>query len=88
MERLMEASVGRGCFLEANGQPERFDWKDVHCRMAKEIGLNLALSTDAHAVAQLDHMRLCIDQARRGFLEADDVDNTRSWRVLKRLLRR
>lgn len=88
MEKLIAAARERGCFLEVNGQPERLDLKDIHCRMAKEQGVKLALSTDAHAAAQLDYMRFSVSQARRGWIEKDDVINTRSWRDLKRLLKR
>ncbi|MGB5950622.1 MAG: DNA polymerase/3'-5' exonuclease PolX [Parvibaculum sp.] len=88
MERLMKAALERGCFLEVNAQPERLDLNDIHCRMAKEIGLKVAISTDAHSVDSLDLMRFGIDQARRGWLEADDVINTRSWQDLKRLFQR
>ena len=88
MEKLMDAALDRGCFLEVNGQPQRLDLDDVYCRMAKERGLKLALSTDAHSTAQLDYIRLSVGQARRGWIEKDDVVNTRTWRELKRLLRR
>jgi len=56
--------------------------------MAKELGLKLAISTDAHTVGTLDYMRFGLDQARRGWLEADDILNTRSWQELKKLLKR
>ncbi|MFZ5616283.1 MAG: DNA polymerase/3'-5' exonuclease PolX [Pseudomonadota bacterium] len=88
MARLIDAAIERGCYLEANGQPERLDLDGAYCRMAKERGLKLALSTDAHSVAQLDYMRFCLGQARRGWLEKSDVINTRTWRDLKTLLRR
>ena len=88
MERLMDAALERGCFLEVNGQPERLDLNDVYCRMAKERGLKLALSTDAHMTEQLNLMALSVGQARRGWLEKDDVINTRVWRDLKQLLKR
>jgi len=88
LERVMRAALERGCFLEVNAQPERLDLNDAHCKMAKELGLKLAISTDAHSVANLELMRFGIDQARRGWLEPADVLNTRSWPQLKRLLRR
>jgi DNA polymerase (family 10) len=88
MEAVMEGARERGCFLEINAQPDRLDLDDVHCRMAKEMGLKLAISTDAHAMTDLDFMRFGVDQARRGWLEADDVLNTRTWRQLRRLLQR
>lgn len=88
LERLFAAAIERGCFVEINAQPERLDLSDVHARMAKEMGLKLAISTDAHTTATLGNMRYGVDQARRGWLEPGDVLNTRSWAELKRLLKR
>jgi len=88
VERAMEAAIERGCFLELNAQPERLDLSDTHCKLAKDMGLKLALSTDAHSTTSLDYIRYGIDQARRGWLEADDVINTRKWGDLKKLLKR
>jgi DNA polymerase (family X) len=56
--------------------------------MAKEMGVKVAISTDAHSVTDLEHMRFGIAEAKRGWLERDDVINTRSWDELKTLLRR
>jgi DNA polymerase (family 10) len=88
LERIMEAARERGCFLELNAHPERLDLSDRYCKMAKEMGIRVAISTDAHSVTHLDLIRFGVDQARRGWLEPDDVLNTRSWKQLKRLLRR
>jgi DNA polymerase (family 10) len=88
MKRVMQAALERGCYLELNAQPDRLDLNDVHCRMAKEMGLKVAISTDAHATTNLDYMRFGVDQGRRGWLEPADVLNTRSWRELKSLLAR
>jgi DNA polymerase (family 10) len=88
LERIMRAALERGCFLELNAQPDRLDLNDAHCQMANELGLKVAISTDAHSVANLDLMRFGIDQARRGWLEPKDVLNTRPWPQLKKLLRR
>ncbi len=88
MERVMEAALERGCYLELNGHPDRLDLNDVQCRMAKDVGLKLAISTDAHAANNLQHMRFGVDQGRRGWLEPEDVLNTRPWRELERLLAR
>ncbi|MCX7591636.1 MAG: DNA polymerase/3'-5' exonuclease PolX [Kiritimatiellae bacterium] len=88
MEHLLQAAKERGCFMELNAHPIRLDLNDVHCRMAKEIGVKVAISTDAHSITDLDHMRFGVDQARRGWLEPEDIVNTRSWEELRRLLRR
>jgi DNA polymerase (family 10) len=88
MERVMEAALERGCYLELNAQPDRLDLDDVHCRMAKDIGLSVVISTDAHATRRLDYMRFGVDQGRRGWLEPTDVLNTLPWRKLEKVLKR
>jgi DNA polymerase (family 10) len=86
--RLIEAAAERGCFLELNAHPDRLDLKASHCQAAKDRGVRIAISTDAHSTAHLEYMRLGVGQARRGWLEPDDVLNTRTWRALKNLLQR
>ncbi len=88
LEKLMKAAVDRGCFMEINANPERLDLSDRYCKMAQEMGLKLAISTDAHSQTELRFVRFGVDQARRGWLEAGDVLNTRSWTDLKKLLQR
>jgi DNA polymerase (family 10) len=86
MERIMRAALERHCYLEVNAQPDRLDLNDVHCRMACELGVKLAISTDAHRTSELDFMRFGVAQARRGWIEASDVVNTRSLDDLKPFL--
>ncbi len=88
MERLMRAAQERGCFMELDAQPDRLDLVDINCKLAKDLGVKVAISTDAHSIADLNFMRLGIGQARRGWLEAADVLNTRPWPQLQKLLRR
>ncbi len=88
MARLMEGAKERGVHLEVNCQPSRLDLSDTHCRMAKKMGLKLALSTDSHNPESLSYMRYGLDQARRGWIEAKDVLNTRPWPQLKKFLKR
>ena len=88
MEKVMQAALERGCYLELNAQPDRLDLDDVHCRMAKDMGLRVAISTDAHSAGNLDVMRFGVDQGRRGWLEPADVLNTLPWSKLEKLLRR
>lgn len=88
MERLVEGARERGCFLEVNAQPARLDLNDLHCRMAKEAGVKVSISTDAHSSANLGNLRHGVDQARRGWLEAGDVLNAMSLEALRKALRR
>ena len=88
MEQVLAAAKDRGCVLELNANPIRLDLKDVHCRLAAETGVDIAISTDAHSTGGLDNMRYGIDQARRGWLAAENIVNTRSWGNLSKMLRR
>jgi DNA polymerase (family 10) len=88
MERLMKAAHEQGCVMELNTQPERLDLTDVHCKMAKDIGVMVAISTDAHSINDLDFMRYGVIQARRGWLEAADLLNTRNRKELLKIIRR
>ena len=87
LERVLEAARERGQILELNAQPDRLDLDDRGCRLAKEMGVKVAISTDAHRAADLDFMRFGIDQARRGWLESGDVVNTLPLAELRRVLR-
>lgn len=88
MERIMQGAKDRGCILEINAQPERMDLDDIHCKMAKEMGIKMAISTDAHSVNHFDHIRFGVDIARRGWLEKKDVINAQPLKLLKKNLRR
>lgn len=88
LEKVSKKAKESGCFLELNAHPDRLDLSDRYCRMAKEAGVKLAVSTDAHSTADLEFLRFGVDQARRGWLEPDDVINTRSLKDLRKLLKR
>lgn len=88
LERIMQQALECGCFLELNAHPDRLDLNDVHCKMVKEIGVKVAMGTDAHNTEMLSYMRCGIDQARRGWLEAGGILNTYSWAELQKLFRR
>jgi DNA polymerase (family 10) len=88
IERIIHAAKERGCFLELNAQPTRLDLTDTDCKLAKDVGVKIAISTDAHHTTDLAHMRFGIGQARRGWLEPGDVINTYPLAKLKRLLSR
>lgn len=86
IEKVMKGAKDRGCFIEINADPERLDLSDIHARMAKKMGIKISVSTDSHTVAALDNMRFGVGQARRAWLEPDDILNTRSWKELKKIL--
>ncbi len=86
MLAIVRKARDRGIALELNAHPDRLDLTDVHCRMAKEEGVLVAISSDAHGVDGLDVLRYGVGQARRGWLEKGDVLNTRPLAELTTLL--
>jgi DNA polymerase (family X) len=88
LEAVLAAAADNGKFLEINSQPDRLDLIDTHARAAAEAGVGVVVSTDAHRVHELQYLELGVAQARRGWLTAEQVVNTRSWRDVQRLLRR
>jgi len=76
VEELVKVAKDTGVMLELNAQPDRLDLRDFHLQMARESGVKVVISTDAHRAAELDYMRYGVEQARRGWLEGSDVANT------------
>ncbi|OHB54621.1 MAG: hypothetical protein A2173_06055 [Planctomycetes bacterium RBG_13_44_8b] len=62
--------------LEVNSNPYRLDLKDVHCKMAIEAGVKLAIGTDSHNIESLSLMSFGVATAGRGWATKDDVLNT------------
>jgi DNA polymerase (family 10) len=88
MEQIIKAAKEKKCLLEINAHPDRLDLNDIYCKMAKDAGVKVAISTDAHQTEHLNYMRFGIGQARRGWMESEDVVNTKSVKQLKKLLSR
>lgn len=86
MERIVRHAAERGCFLELNAQPDRLDLFDVQCRQARDAGVAVAIGSDAHRGSDFHWLQLGVDQARRGWLQKDDVLNTLPLTVLRRRL--
>src|SRR5580692_5994617 len=82
MERILDAAHKHGVVMECNAAPERLDLKDTHLRMAKERGVKIVISTDAHTTLGLQAMHYGVQMARRGWIEKKDVINTLSLEKL------
>ena len=87
VEAVTGAAARAGTMLEINGNPNRRDLSEHHARMAAEAGVTIILNTDAHGVDTLDNMHYAVATARRAWLTADKVANTRGWREFKQLLK-
>jgi DNA polymerase (family 10) len=88
MAAIVAAAAERGVAMEINCQPERLDLSDAHARLARERGVSLIISTDAHSVRALDRLQWGVKMARRAWVRAEDVLNTRSFAAFRASLRR
>jgi DNA polymerase (family 10) len=87
VEAVAEAAARTGTMLEINGNPNRRDLSEHHARLAREAGATIVLNTDAHGVDTLANMAYAVATARRAWLTAADIANTRGWREFKQLLK-
>ncbi len=87
-EKLFNLAQETNTYLEINSQPERLDLSDGDARRARDLGVKLVISTDAHDPSSLDYIRYGIAQARRGWLQKEDVLNTFSLEELLEFLNR
>jgi DNA polymerase (family 10) len=75
VETILQTARETQTAIEINGQPERQELSDVHVKRAVELGIPLAVTTDAHSTYELDHMRLAVHIARRGWAEPKNILN-------------
>jgi DNA polymerase (family 10) len=88
MAEIIAAARDYGVLLEMNATPERLDLHDQHAAMAREAGVKLVISTDAHRMHELDWMRHGVDQARRAWCGPEHIANTRPLSEFRKLLKK
>ena len=88
LDEVLKVAAGHGKMIEINAQPTRLDLDWVHVKRAKQLGIPLVINPDAHSPAELDFFRFGVHVARRGWLTADDVFNTRPLAAVRDELRR
>lgn len=76
LEEILRAAAALDVAVEVNASPRRLDLDYRGLRLCGELGVKVVVGSDAHSVAQLDNIRYGIDQARRGWLQADQIVNT------------
>ncbi|MBN2561119.1 MAG: DNA polymerase/3'-5' exonuclease PolX [Phycisphaerae bacterium] len=86
MSAVVAKAAETNTALELNASWQRLDLKDRHLRMAIDAGATICISTDAHSVPQLEQMKLGIVTARRGWVRAKDVLNTRPLPAVRKWL--
>lgn len=87
-EKVFEVAAANEKVIEINSQPSRLDLNDELILRAKTFGLKFCISTDSHAVSDLTSMRYGLGQARRGWLEKEDVVNTYPYSRLKQVFKK
>ena len=85
VEKVVEAALATGTFLEINSQPDRLDLRDANARLAGEAGVTLVISSDGHSTKALRYVDLGVGQARRAWLTKDQILNTRPWKAIEKL---
>ncbi|HWF72023.1 MAG TPA: DNA polymerase/3'-5' exonuclease PolX [Solirubrobacteraceae bacterium] len=88
IERVLEAAARTGTMLEINSAPDRRDLNDVNARAAAAAGIPIVIDTDAHRTRGFDVRRYGVATARRAWLTAADVANTRPWSELAAMRKR
>jgi DNA polymerase (family 10) len=88
MVRIAEAAARTGTMMEINGNPNRRDLNEHNAKLAAEAGVRIVCTTDAHGTETLANIRYSIATARRAWLSADQIANTRTWRSFAPLRKR
>ena len=86
MQAVIEQAAATGCALELNATPDRLDLNGTWARRALGLGARFTISSDAHSTRELEFMQWGVGSARRGWLTAQDVLNTRPLAELRELL--
>ena len=85
---VLKAALETGTILEINANPRRLDLRDTHARRAIELGVHIAINTDAHSAGDMDLMHYGVAVAQRGWASAEAVVNTWDIRRLRSYLER
>jgi DNA polymerase (family 10) len=88
LDAVVDAAARHGVALEINSHVDRLDLSDVHARLARDRGVQLVISSDAHSRHALGVLRWGVLVARRAWLRPEDVLNTRPFADFKAMLRR
>src|SRR5262249_49688626 len=78
LEAVLQAAAKHGTMIEINAHPMRLDLDWIHCKRAKALGVQLVINPDAHSTSDLSYLQYGVDVARRGWLEKDNVFNTKT----------
>lgn len=87
MEAVLQTCLETGTVPEINAHPSRLDMSDVYTRRAIELGCMIAINSDAHELAGMEVMPYGVGTARRAWVTAAQVINTRPLAEMLGLLK-
>ena len=88
LAEVIDAAARNGVALEINCNPERLDLSDSHARLARDRGVKLVISTDAHSTTELDMRRWGVLTARRAWLTKEDVLTAQPLKTVRKWIKR
>jgi DNA polymerase (family X) len=88
IEKVIDAAAANGVALEINSNPNRLDLSDSHARLARDRGVKLLISSDAHSTNELEFPQWGVMVARRAWASPEDVLNAQPLEVFRRSIKR
>ena len=85
MDKIFDVARETNTYLEINSFPDRLDLNDLHAKQAKDKKVKFSINTDAHNINHLNFLKYGVATARRGWLEKQDILNTKSIKEIEKL---
>lgn len=86
LEAVLQAAAEHGKMIEINANPYRLDLDWIHCKRARTLGVMLVINPDAHSTTDLLYTSYGVSVARRGWLEAENIFNTKTLAEVRKAL--
>jgi DNA polymerase (family X) len=88
VDRVIEHARQTKCYFEMNSSPDRLDLSAAHARLARQAGVKVAITTDAHSTREFRYLEFGVHQARRAGFDKASILNHADWDSLVKMLKR
>ena len=88
MEEIIKTAKKTRTVLEINAFPDRLDLKGDHIKKCVELGVKMAIDTDAHSIHHLSYLEYGVAQARRGWAKRSDIINAHPLEKMLKLIKK
>ena len=85
--KVIDAAIANRVIIEINANPQRLDMDWRFWKQAVQRGLMCSINPDAHSIKNLSYYEAGVNIARKGWIEADRLLNTRDTDGIKRWFR-